>query len=333
MHICILPLKAFVDPTYPTWLVQGIPTNLRTALEREFGSNLERIPWDTSVNELFGRGFEAGRFETYLTDALISTHNPMLAVHGMPHHQRILDNGDEGMRVMQQIVGTLPPELLQAHLYGLGTHDKGHPGATFFAMAAPGSVPVDDDVDPQLTPVEAYTAKLVDVMMVRVGFSLLARLVANYTIISSAFGAGHPEHGPRLALGNVKPTSIFGCLMRTVDITPVASHSIAINDETALTYLEVPAFPRPQTWREYLNSRGVFLDYATVTHDQLDASVAMWLPAGRAQRYSLTRELGWRGNLESSVRNLREISAGGGNAPVKSAILRARLATLGVSLT
>jgi hypothetical protein len=211
-QICTLPLKAFVDPDYPTWLPNAQPPMLRRQLQARYGRDLSRIPWDIGVHLLFEDGLDAGRYGTYLTDALVATHNWHALFHGMDHHQVVLERGEYGGRVLRNLFSKLPGELWQSFLAALSTHDIGHPGATFFAEANIRHWPPQREfgLHPPDVPVEVYSAWLTDAMMAYSGFSPLARLVANYIIISSAFGAGNPLHGQRLLLQNVKPKAIFG---------------------------------------------------------------------------------------------------------------------------
>ena len=329
MRVCDLPLRAFVDPGYPNWLHRGIPTRLLQELEEVYGPELQLLPWDTPISELFDDGFERGRYNTYLTEAIASTHNPNLGYHGMPHSQRVCDHGEEAEEPFQQTLGVFPGEFMQGALYALAVHDKGHTGSTFLAEALPGRLPIDEDVDPETTTLEAYTAKLADQMARNRGFSLLTRLLINYIVISSAFGAAHPVYGKRLRLHLVQPRAIWGAFMRAADIIPVADFTTAINDETSLLYLEIPAFPRPLSWQEYLNSRDGFLSYVTAMLNLLDESFRPWLPGD--QTYPFSEVLGWRHNLDRSRRNLQRIKDG--TAPAKIASLRARLRVLGVTIT
>lgn len=333
---CTLPLIAFVDPDYREWLQNAIPPELQQALQALYGNELQHVPWYEPVSSLFGEGLDIGVYGTYLTDALGATHNQHAPFHGMDHHQTVLERGDYGGRVLQLLFGRLPGELWQAFLAALATHDIGHPGATFFSEANIRFLPPKREfpLRPYDTPVEVYAAWITDSMMEYAGFSPLARLVANYIIISSAFGKDHPVFGSKLQLTNIQPHAIFGTFMRAADVAVPGSNVTAINNEIILTYREKPAFPRPITWQEYIASRIGFLSYVRSTFDALDAATLEWLvPSKRPQRvpYSLTRDLDWRNDLRRSEEIIKAIRAG--ETPVQAAILRASLIREGVILT
>ncbi len=330
MHagVCQLPLRAFVDAEYLHWLPNFLPPRLLAELRREFGDNFERIPWDTSVAELFGTGHGNGYFDTHLVDAMVSTHDERLSAHGMTHSQQVTCACDDCLVVMQRRLGTFPGELYQSAVLGYSLHDRGHPGATFFATAKPGRIPPGATID---MPVEVYTAGLVDDFLRELGkYGLLARLVANYVVISSAFGAINPHHGKRLQLERVQPRALLGTLMRIADVLPSSDFTTGINYEAALMYLEVPAIPAPTNWRGYLESRARFLKYVQLMMDRLDAATNTWLQwlGSEEADYSITHALHWNLNVRSANENLAEAGRGG----PKSAALRARLYVLGVAL-
>jgi hypothetical protein len=321
--VCSLPLRAFVDPGYMHWLKDAVPPRLLADLQREYGPHLEGIPWDAPVDELFGRGL--ANFYPTLTKAFEATHDPDLPFHGMKHSQRVTCLGEDGLGRIAYRVGRLPNGLSNLALLGLALHDLRHCGAAFFALAKPGRVPPDANID---MPLEVYSALKADEFLLEHGYrNALGRMVVNYIIISSAFGAMNPEHGKRLQLDRVQPRAIFGTLMRVCDVLPVSDFVDTITAEADLMYVEVPAMPAPPNRRDYLESRERFLSYVTAMMQLLDSALQQWLdPHGPI--YDVTSELGWVEIISDASQNLARAQQRGVRGCVLDSTLHVRKVTL-----
>jgi hypothetical protein len=318
-----LKLSDLVDTDYLSWLPDALGKPLLHDLQELYGQDLSGIPWDGDVHELFGRGHEAGRFNTYVTDGLMLLHKSRNAFHNMEHGQRVGCNCEDALDLLQVLFGAFPQELAQITLWAYAMHDFLHCGAAFFALKQ-GKLP--RGAHPGMT-LEVFTAHKFDVVLKKSHFyqySPLARLVANYIVVSSAFGAANPDHGERLRLHLVKPRAILGTLMRIGDVLPSSDFVSQVKAEADLLYGEIPATPVAPTWRGYAGSRAGFLSYVDFSLNAFDSAVAAALPPQRIP-YRITDELGWRNLLEHARKELQRAQRGG----FRMAVLRSTIGTHG----
>ncbi len=192
-----MEIGRLIDSDFASWYPQGLPPSL--------------APADGNVTELGTLAAFDDRghsdFSRILANSLFTCDNPRLTYHGIDHAQRVTDKGAEALDEIQIYTGVqLPAGFIEAVLLGLSQHDRGHPGATFFADANQDQVPIDINGK---TSVEWYSAKLFDRFAAEAGLSRMQRLLGVYAIWSSTYG-GACERGQKLGLDRIKPKGIIG---------------------------------------------------------------------------------------------------------------------------
>ena len=134
--------------------------------------------------------------------------------------------------------------------------------------------------------VEQYSATLADEHAHDAGFTVHQRLLGQYWIWSSTLGAAS-EQGHRMGLSRIRPSGVFGLIMRVSDVVPADEFTVGVNRDIDVIFGETPATPRPTDLPAFLRGRRGFLGYVEGEMDQLD----------QAAGFRLTERLGWRERL------------------------------------
>jgi hypothetical protein len=263
-----------VDENWESWY--QLPSALATA------AGTQRLP---AVLREFD-GHVPTNFPELLAAALISTRNGA-AYHGQQHNASVANLGVQCLETAAQEYGISWPEgLLEASAAALAQQDLRHPQATFFADARWDRVPQIPCA--MRTTVEQYSALLADEHAQAARFTVQQRLLVQYWIWSSTFGAAS-DRGRAMGLDRIRPKAVFGLTIRVADALTVDEYVLHLGRDVGVLYGETGG-PRPVDLDGYIANRRRFLSYLEGEMDALD----------RAALFDLTGRLGWRARLQAA---------------------------------